>query len=84
MSTSLSKVELKNMIMEIMGGAREYSRHGVKPYESAQDITDAAASIIIDSIPEFPEEDLPAALEQLREFLLPAVESMIQHAESDF
>ena len=78
MPTSLSKNDLKNIIMEIMGGAREYSKGGIKPYNSAQDIADSAASTVIDSIPEFPED----ALEQLRELLVPAVESMLQHAES--
>ena len=82
MSDSMSKDELKKLISEIVGtAAREYTRGGaVKPHVSAVDIADSAASVIIDAIPEFPNEDLASALEQLREALLPLIQSMQAHA----
>jgi len=81
MPASFTKDQLKIMISEAMASARSYSPGSVKPANMPEDITDAAVSVIVDNIPEFPEEDLQDAIDQLRELLLPAVESMLAHAE---
>jgi len=81
MPASLTKDQLKIMISEAMASARSYSPGSVKPVSMPEEITDAAISVIIDNIPEFPEEDLQAAIDQLRELLLPGVENMMAHAE---